>query len=294
MASELCKRLSAQILNYIADQKLEKGDHLSASVLTEFFRVSRAPIETALRDLTSQGFMSYEKNRGFFIKKDWHDLAQHEVSPSVTEGADDAFYLSIASDRLDDTLPEKITTNELIRRYNLTRPQIVRIMTQIVQEGWGVRLPGHGWQFLPVLTNGIAYDQAYRFRAAVESAALLEPGYFLPSDVLCKLRQEQEDLLDGNLNDLPIATLFAINAGFHESITGACGNPFFLDSLRRINNLRRLLEYRVTVVRDRFERQCKEHIELLNIIEDGDFVTASAFLRIHIGGARRLKGGILA
>ena len=50
---------------------------------------------------------------------------------------------------------------------------------------------------------------------------------------------------------------------FHESILAGSRNPFFLEALRRINRVRRLLSYRSMVVRDRYRDQCRDHLEIL-------------------------------
>ena len=93
---------------------------------------------------------------------------------------------------------------------------------------------------------------------------------------------------------LPRTRLFQANSGFHEVVVGWCGNPFFIDALRRVNQVRRLMEYRVTVDRSRLARQCREHLELLALLEAGEIRTAAAFLRVHIEGARRIKSAGLA
>jgi DNA-binding GntR family transcriptional regulator len=60
-----------------------------------------------------------------------------------------------------------------------------------------------------------------------------------------------------------------------------------------VNRLRRLIEYRVTVDRSRLNRQCREHLKLLDLLEAGNFAEASAFLRQHIQGANILKSPVV-
>ena len=294
MSGRLQTQLSAQIVAYICERQLPPGQHLPEQALADLFRVSRAPVRAALKALEQGGVVRLERNRGFFVQKGAEDLAQAGAGTAPAPEAEDEPYLAIAADRLAGKLPGRITENELIRRYGLTRPQAVKIMARIAQEGWAERLPGHGWEFTPVLTSREAYDQGYRFRAAIESAALLEPGFRVDRPALAALRDEQRALLEGGFNHAPQARLFAANAGFHERIMEWSGNPFFMDALRRVNQVRRLLEYRLTVDRSRLERQCREHLELLDMLESGDLVTASAFLRVHIGTARRIKTASLA
>lgn len=70
----------------------------------------------------------------------------------------------------------------------------------------------------------------------------------------------------------------------------ACSqNEFFLDAIRRINRLRRLIEYHITIDRSRLPRQTEEHLQILDLIEHGRRNEAAAFLYTHIMGASRIK-----
>jgi DNA-binding GntR family transcriptional regulator len=95
--------------------------------------------------------------------------------------------------------------------------------------------------------------------------------------------------LDEDLRKISRARLFRINSELHEMIVACSGNEFYVEALRRVNRLRRLIEYRLTVDRSRIHRQCKEHLKLLDLLEGGDLQKASAFLRRHIEGASSLK-----
>lgn len=304
MTGRLHAHLAAQILAHLRERRLPRGQHLPEQALADLFRVSRAPIRAALTALAESGIVRLERNRGFFVDREPDELGASPVPGAGADAAagrsglpaeaEDEPYLAIAADRLAGRLAERVTENELIRRYGLTRPQAVKIMARVAQEGWAERLPGHGWAFTQVLTSRESYEQSYRFRAAVEAAALLEPGFAAPPEGLRRLREEQRALLAGDLNRLPRTELFAINGGFHERLMEWSGNPFFGDALRRVNQVRRLMEYQLTIDRGRLDRQCREHLELLDLIEAGDLITAAAYLRVHIGGARRIKSAGLA
>jgi DNA-binding GntR family transcriptional regulator len=176
-----------------------------------------------------------------------------------------------------------------MRLYRLPRSRLVRILSKIAQEGWIERLPGHGWEFRPTLTDRKSYEAGYRFRASIESAAVLEPGFRIDRDAFRAAREQQQALLEADLKKLSRARLFRINTELHETIVACSGNEFFLDALKRVNRLRRLIEYRVTVDRSRLNRQCREHLKILDLLEAGNVTAASAFLREHIEGANTLK-----
>ncbi|GGK35121.1 hypothetical protein GCM10008955_31290 [Deinococcus malanensis] len=69
---------------------------------------------------------------------------------------------------------------------------------------------------------------------------------------------------------------------FHETIVGACHNPFFVDALRRINRIRRLLAYRSTQDRRRYVPQSEEHLEILELLQQGRNAEAARRLEVHL------------
>ncbi len=132
-----------------------------------------------------------------------------------------------------------------------------------------------------MLTTPEALIQTYRLRMALEPAALTEPGYRLAPTTIERLRAAELRLLDGAFETDPPA-LHERRICFHESIVGACRNPFFLDALRRINRVRRLLSYRSMVVRARYREQCREHLDILGLLEEGRNTEAAEALRAHL------------
>ena len=56
---------------------------------------------------------------------------------------------------------------------------------------------------------------------------------------------------------------------FHESLVEASGNPFFIDAIRRVNRVRRLLSYRSMQDRKRYKQHCQQHLHLLDLLERG-------------------------
>jgi DNA-binding GntR family transcriptional regulator len=287
MSERLADRIARQIAEHIHAEGLAEGDHLAAQALADRFHVSRAPVTAALHALAADGVVEASRNRGFFVK---HAPA---LQPAPADD-EDPLYSAIVDARLSGVLPERTSENEMMRRFGATRVRLQRILTQIADEGWAERLPGHGWLFRATLDSAEAYDQAYRFRATIETEALRQPGYSFAPAELERLRGEQQALLAGDMNRLPRTRLFEINAGFHETIVSWSGNRFFLDALRRVNRLRRLVEFRATADRSRLEQQCREHLALLDLIERGDMLLAADFVRRHIGQALEQKADTLS
>lgn len=286
MTERLADRIARQIADHIRAEGLGEGDHLAAQALADRFRVSRAPVTAALKTLAAAGIVEAQANRGFFVRR-------APDSAAAAGQGDDPLYGAIIEARLSGTLPDRASENEMMRRFGATRARLQRVLAQIAEEGWVERLPGHGWLFLATLHSAEAYEQAYRFRATIETEALLQPGYrFVPAE-LEALRAAQNRLLEGGIASLSRAGLYEINSGLHETLVAWSGNRFFLDAIRRVNRLRRLIEFRAIADRSRLEQQCREHLALLDLIERGDMLLATDFLRRHIGQALDQKVGLV-
>ncbi|MCP3426364.1 FCD domain-containing protein [Rothia sp. AR01] len=175
-----------------------------------------------------------------------------------------------------------MTERGLMRRYNLSGSEISDILRRISLEGWIEPNPGYGWRFLPALTSAKSYADSYRFRQLVEPAALLEPGYRVDRGELLAQRSEQQALVDGRIHQVSGPELFDHNSHLHETIIAGSNNEFFIESIARINKLRRLIEYRKTLVPGRAAIRCAEHVRLADLVLGGHLKDASRFLASHL------------
>ena len=74
---------------------------------------------------------------------------------------------------------------------------------------------------------------------------------------------------------------------FHEAIVEASGNPFFIDAIRRVNRVRRLLSYRSMQDRSRYREHCAQHLQILDLLERERNEEASEAMHHHL--ARTLR-----
>lgn len=284
----LPSRLAQQIVERARKAGWPVGLHLREQELADTFRVSRTPVRVALRALHDAGLLESLPNRGYFLK------AQPPADiPGTGAPAEDPLYFRIADDRLTGLLDPRFTESVLARRYGVPRTRISRLLLQMVHEGLVVRMPGHGWEFQPLLSSTEAYDQAYRYRILIEPAALLEPGYALPAGTLRQARARQKAMLDVGIHSWSRSDTFAANSEFHEIIVSGAANPFLLEGLQRVNRRRRLLEYRTHQFRERLVGECTDHLHLLDMIERGALPAAAEFLQAHLERARAAKSDLL-
>lgn len=285
----LSPQISARILDYIRDNKLPAGHHLPTQTLADAFKVSRAPINAALRELEKKKVVRSEPNRGFFVVNNSTALSKNK-SPGVVAGEiEDELYVRLAEDRLAGRLQDRTSEAELMRIYEVPRIRLLKILYRISEEGWIERRPGNGWEFKPILNSRSAYEKAYQFRAAVECEALRLPTFVIDESAFRAAREEQTFLLRGGYRSMARSHLFRVNSEFHEMLAACSHNEFFLDALKRVNRLRRLVEFRITVDRSRLPLQTREHLQLLDLVEAGKREKAAEFLRQHILGASAIK-----
>lgn len=286
-ASHLTAKLAAQVIEHIRQSGLAKGAHLTEQQLADAFNVSRTPVRGALALLERTGVLAREPHRGYFLRK----IPTGTVLSSLPRTADavEERYLRIADDRLAGRLSDHVTESALMLRYGATRRELQRLLHRMEKEGWIERKPGHGWMFVALPDTVEAHAQSYRFRMLFEPGALLEPGFRIDRAEFERIRRDQRMLLDGGVRRLSRAKLFELGSDFHETLMSFSGNRFVVDAIRRVNAMRRLLEYRAHWDRDRFASQCREHLHLLELLEHGSREDAAAYLRRHLDVVRAIK-----
>lgn len=276
--------IAAQILSLAHAEGLEAEAHLKAQWLADRLRVSRSPVNEALNLLHEKGLVRREPNRGYFLRRAVTDVPQALRKLKLQAQADPVTqtYFRIAEERLQGRLPDEFSVNEFKQRYELTPAQAQALLARMADEGWVQKKPGYGWAFSPMLTTPDSLLQSYRLRLALEPAALLEPGYHLAPEVLARCRAAEMHLLEGGIETDTAEQLHDRGVRFHESLMEASGNPFFIDTIRRINRVRRLLSYRSMQDRKRYEQHCQQHLELLDLLQQGRNADASEAMRQHL------------
>jgi len=281
--------ITTQILGLIQSDAMPAGAHLPAQSFADRLRVSRSPVNDALSFLADKGVLVRQPNRGYFLVEPLSESLETtarrlglEDSDTVTE-----VYFRIADDRLRGLLPDEFTEVLLKQRYGLTPAQLNAVLGRIASEGWAEKMPGYGWAFSSMLTTADSLLQSYRLRLALEPAALLEPGYHLGSQVIARCRAAEKHLLDGGIETDTADQLHDRGVRFHESLVEGSGNAFFIDTIRRVNRVRRLLSYRSMQDRSRYKEHCKQHLHLLDLIERGRNDDASKAMHEHLSSTLR-------
>jgi DNA-binding GntR family transcriptional regulator len=283
------KPIATQIIELIGREGLPEGSHLPAQWLADRLRVSRSPVNEALGLLHEKGLLRREPNRGYFLAQ---PVRQSPVDVAGALGLEASAelattYFRVAEDRLRGKLPDAFSELQLRKLYTLTPAQAQSLLARMAQEGWVQKKPGYGWEFSPMLTTPQSLLQSYRLRLALEPAALLEPGYKLDPQKLARCKAAELHLLNGGIETDSADQLHERGVFFHETLVEGSGNPFFIDTIRRVNRVRRLLSYRAMQDRKRYKQHCKQHLEVLELLEHERNEEASAALREHLQSTLR-------
>ena len=281
--------ITSQILELIQAEGLPVGSHLPAQMLADRLRVSRSPVNDALSFLAEKGILERQVNRGYFLAQPV-DLPTKALAEQLGIEETDvvtAVYFRIADDRLRGVLPEDFTETLLKQRYSLTPAQLNAVLGRIANEGWAEKKPGYGWTFSSMLTTADSLLQSYRLRLALEPAALLEPNYRLTKDVIARCRAAENHLLQGGIETDTADQLHDRGVRFHEALVEGSGNVFFIDTIRRVNRVRRLLSYRSMQDRSRYKQHCRQHLHLLELLEKERNDEASQAMYEHLSSTLR-------
>ncbi|MEN0138474.1 MAG: GntR family transcriptional regulator [Rhodococcus sp. (in: high G+C Gram-positive bacteria)] len=278
-ATPLVNQIAVQIVQYIRSKGYEPGTRLVERRLADDLRVSRSPIRGALQLLERDGVVGPAERGGFVVLKSGDELASPPIEGAASR---EETYLRVAEERLAGELPDRITENELARRYDLTRSELAELLRRMSKEGWIDRLPGYGWEFLPMLTSLKMYEDSYHFRLVIEPAAILETTFDLDRAAVEASRDAQQRLVDGDIWTVSNAELFDLNSHHHEVIIGCSHNAYFVDALQRIDKTRRLIEYRRSLQREKALIRCREHVQIANLLLDGDNARASSLMYRHL------------
>ncbi|MGE8059008.1 FCD domain-containing protein [Pseudomonas sp. NPDC089547] len=284
---DLAGHLAPRIIDMARARSMRAGDPLREEFFARELGVSRSPIRRGFALLEELGLAVKEPNRGYFLTLDSRTIDTGKLPLEVDPFED--LYLRMVDDVLAGDIATSFFEAQLLRKYDVPRGQLLKVLNRLANEGMIERNPGQGWTINHFLHDAEAHIQSYRFRMAIEPAALLEPTYKVNSAAFAKARKTQQQLLDGAIFTLSRPELFQINSQLHELIVGCSGNAFFLEALRRQNQLRRFMSYQSNVDRSRLVSQCQEHIQLLDLIEAGQREEAAEYLRRHLDIVSRLK-----
>jgi DNA-binding GntR family transcriptional regulator len=284
--TRLQQDIAERILQMVREDGLGAGAWLNENHAARRLNVSRTPVRAAIDHLARQGLVRRHPNKGVEVLS-----APAPVASEAGANADatELAMVKVAHDRHSGQLPDEISELELMRRYELGRPDVQRLLARLADLDMVERKRGYGWRFLHEPRDQSVHDERYRFRLLIEPMVFLEPGFALDPGWIAEMRARHELTLSQPWKESSAVGFFEMNAEFHEGLAAASGNRFVHSAVRRQNQLRRLSNYDWTYGYQRVVVNCREHLQMLATIEAGDLQLASALMRSHLQRAMQLR-----
>lgn len=143
--------------------------------------------------------------------------------------------------------------------------------------------------FLPMIDSPKAFEESYDFRLAIEPAGILNPLFRADLPILEECRKQQAFISGEGYKFMTQFELFEASARFHKTIAICSRNRFAAQTVRRLNQLRRLIEYRHAKIRPARKQHAENHLEIIDAIHAGNFIGAASLMREHLGKSRQGK-----
>jgi len=282
--SRLQRDLLPRAIDHLHSAGLKPGDRVTELSLARHLQVSRTPVRAVLEELTRQGVLDHQPRHGFTVRA----LPEATPSEAAQPGEIDQICFRLAADRHREHLPAEVSEADLMRRYNVSRPLLLRVLGQLSEIGMAERKPGHGWAFPPVLDEH-SRRESYEFRLLIEPAGILSDSFQLDAGWSATMRRRHQSFLQARWTETSSIELFEMNAAFHEGLALASGNRFILNAIRQQSRMRRFSNYDWAYGQERVQVSCLEHLEILDRLESGQQEVAAALMRRHLQQASTLR-----
>lgn len=274
--------LLRRIIEVIHEDGLEPGARLRQSQLAERLSVSRTPVIVALNRLHELGYAEHLPNKGTVLTgiPPQSEMAEHQRS-------DEALIVAVAKLRREGGISNQFTELELMRLTESDRAPVRQALIKLEELGVVMRRKGYGWQFMDSARDARAREESYNFRVLIECAAIMSPQFALLPAWIDAMRKRHEDVMRAKWTETSSVMLFEMNAEFHLGISAASGNRYLKEAMHRQNQLRRLSNYNWNYGPERVVTTCREHLEILGRLQQGENEIAAALMKRHLNGASK-------
>lgn len=285
--SRLHDDIHAGVLRIMQEDELQPGDRVIESRIADRLRVSRTPVRAVLDELADEGYLRRVRNRGVELVRlpDLPDMV-------ARSDAEDDLLVRVSHDRIKKLIGDDVNETDIMRLYAISRPEATRTLERLASYNVVERKLGYGWRFCEGINDPQTRIESYRFRLVVEPQMLLQPGFELSNQWISEMRERHAGFAEQEWHQSDSIRFFEMNAAFHEGLAAGSRNRYFLDTVRRQNHLRRLLNYDWAYGFERVLTVCREHMEILDRIDQEDHQVASLLLYRHIEKTMELRGNL--
>ena len=192
-----------------------------------------------------------------------------------------------------ETIKEKIINCEympndilsemmLMKEIDASRTPIREALNMLSQEGLVKIIPKKGIMVLPLTIKEVV--MTFEARMLMEPYILETYHQYIDMNKLEEIKKKTEKILGREINEQEDSEIFCdLDDKLHRTIANACRNKYLNMNLSRIYDQN--MRIRVLGEKNIWERHkvaAKEHIEIINYIQDEDIKSAVAAIRVHL------------
>jgi DNA-binding GntR family transcriptional regulator len=291
-AASLSDQVHSRLQNMIHNGDIKPGERLVELKLTRVFRVSRSPVRHALLQLEAEGIIVSMGRRGYMVQgvADPDALQRH---PSLEDISIDQsrqwerIYALVEQAVLAAVLYNSVRINEvrLAEHYDVSRTVTRDVLARMHGVGIIDKTRSGSWIAERITPEKIR--NLYELRALLEPAALRLVAGDVPATQIAEARARISRLLldssvDGNSFD-------QVERDLHIDIIGTCSNREIVKALERTHILfaptRHLFDPVLSIPLVQIEDALREHLRILELLEQGEREVAADQLASHLKGA---------
>lgn len=272
--------MAGRILEAVLDSGLGIGDRLVEKTLADACNVSRTPIRNALQLLERQGYARKGSEGGYVLARD--PIEAPLGTPAATGTAEDTLVERVVRDRASRRLGANVTVSELSRRYDVPRTAVQNLLQDLKSKGIIDKADGQSWMFRQLPGERGSQADSFEFRLLTEPAAILSDGFRIEPKRATALRAQTESLLSRERNAIRLEEFRTTDLAFHMLIARGVANPYISDALTGHHQLRHMPGLSYSISDFRMRQSLKEHLQILDSIEQGLHAVAADLMRVHL------------
>lgn len=178
-----------------------------------------------------------------------------------------------------------ITERRLAETLSMSRTPIRDALLMLEGEGLLIRQGSRGLQVKQMRLED--YMDALQVRELLEPEAARLAAGRMPRPELDALAETLATLLDDATNSRPRpdrGVVRDVDDRLHGGVSDAAGNPQLAQIIKSLRRQTQIFDLRS--VPERLEATCREHLAIINALQEGRGDDAAAAMRQHLGGVR--------
>lgn len=266
--TRLQQDLLFKVIASLKTENAKAGTSLNESYLAQRFDVSRTPIRSVLKHLSSQGITKAFPNKGFVLQVDAANIEDSSQNANQ-QSREDQLYLRVLMDLFFGQLDSPFSEKELQQRYGANRGEMQNVLRLLENDAIFRRSPGYKWQLDGVLNTLDRHTESYRCRLIFEPAGLLEPSWILNRVALESCRDRHIHAIV-EPKGITASQLFNLSAEFHELLAACSGNRFLLGIMQQHNRLRKATDLVSMHLQSSVSTSCQRRLDIIELLLTGN------------------------